>query len=112
MVKRYSIDIHAMRQQELDLLECLVNIDQGAALDSRADDLVDRLIDAGLVDRISDGSLALTVAGIDRCRSLQLRLTSDAEAAKILAERGIDVDHALAVARKHAGLEDDERKPA
>lgn len=85
---RYSIDVVAADQQQIDLLECLVRIDRGEALDGRAAGLRDRLIEAGLVDGM-DGMLRLTPAGIERCRSLQHRIASDREAAKVLADRGI-----------------------
>ena len=75
-------------QQQIDLLECLIRIDRGETLDGRAGALRDRMIEAGLVDEV-DGALRLTTAGIERCRSLQHRLASDREAAKVLAERGI-----------------------
>ncbi|HVI57927.1 MAG TPA: hypothetical protein VM619_03500 [Luteimonas sp.] len=85
---RYSIDVVAADQQQIDLLECLVRIDRGESLDGRAAGLRDRLVDAGLVDE-ADGVLRLTPAGIERCRSLQYRIASDREAAKVLAERGL-----------------------
>jgi hypothetical protein len=44
----------------------------------------------------TNGDLRLTPAGIERCRSLQHRMASDREAAKVLAERGI----ALAAAQE------------
>ena len=79
-----------MGQQELDLLECLLRIDRGHALDPRADGMRKRLIAAGLVD-VRDGGLSLTVAGIERCQSLMHRLAGDREAAKVLADRGIAI---------------------
>jgi hypothetical protein len=88
--ERYSIDMAAIGQQQIDLLECLVRIDRGEALDGRASALRDRMIEAGLVD-VVDGALRLTTAGIERCRSLQHRLASDREAARVLAERGIAI---------------------
>ena len=84
--KRYGIDVVAADQQQIDLLECLLRIDRGEALDARAADLKDRLVEAGLVDE-NDGLLYLTPAGIDRCRSLQHRMASDREAAKVVARR-------------------------
>jgi hypothetical protein len=85
---RYSIDVVAADQQQIDLLECLLRIDRGEPLDGRAAGLRDRLVEAGLVDS-TEGGLRLTPAGIERCRSLQYRIASDREAAKVLAERGI-----------------------
>lgn len=89
--KRYAMSVGDIGQQELDLLECLVRIDQGQRLDSRADDMFDRLVEAGLVDD-DNGDPRLTLAGIERCRSLKHRVASDREAAKVLAERGISLE--------------------
>ncbi|MGY1458517.1 MULTISPECIES: hypothetical protein [unclassified Luteimonas] len=86
--KRYAMNVGDIGQQELDLLECLIRIDQGQRLDSRADDMLERLVEAGLVDD-DDGDYRLTLAGIERCRSLKHRVAGDKEAAKVLAERGI-----------------------
>lgn len=85
---RYSIDVVAADQQQVDLLECLLRIDRGEPLDGRAAGLGGRLVEAGLADE-TNGDLRLTPAGIERCRSLQHRMASDREAAKVLAERGI-----------------------
>ena len=85
---RYSMKIGNMGQQEIDLLECLLRIDLGQRLDARADSMRDRLVEAGLVAQRS-GELALTPAGIERCRSLQHRIAGDREAAKVISERGI-----------------------
>ena len=85
---RYSMKIRNIGQQEIDLLECLVRIDLGQALDSRATDMCRRLIEAGLVED-SDGGLVLTPAGIERCRSLKHRVAGDREAARVIADRGI-----------------------
>ena len=86
--ERYAIDVVAADQQQIDLLECLIRIDRGEALDGRASALRGRLVEAGLVDE-TNGVLRLTPAGIERCRSLQHRIASDREAARILADRGI-----------------------
>ena len=86
--ERYAIDVVAADQQQIDLLECLIRIDRGEALDGRAKALKGRLVEAGLADE-TDGVLRLTPAGIERCRSLQHRIASDREAARILAERGV-----------------------
>jgi hypothetical protein len=85
---RYSMKIRNMGQQEIDLLECLLRIDMGQALDARAEDMRLRLIDAGLVQESGNG-LALTPGGIERCKSLQHRAAGDREAAKAIAARGI-----------------------
>jgi hypothetical protein len=91
--ERYSMKIGSIGQEEIDLLECLLRVDLRQALDSRAYEMRERLIEEGLVDS-SDGELTLTYAGIERCRSLQHRISGDKEAAKVLADRGI----ALAIA--------------
>ena len=95
---RYSMKIGNIGQQEIDLLECLVRIDLGQALDARATDMCRRLIEAGLVQESADG-LVLTPAGIERCRSLKHRIASDKEAARVIADRGI----ALASGSLHEG---------
>ena len=82
------MDVGRIGQQELDLLECLLRVDLGQALDPRAESMLERLIQAGLVDTSSDRT-ALTFAGIERCQSLQHRIAGDKEAAKVLADRGI-----------------------
>jgi hypothetical protein len=85
---RYSMKIGNIGQQEIDLLECLLRIDLGQALDARAADMCRRLIEAGLVQDSDDG-LVLTPAGIERCRSLKHRVAGDKEAARVIADRGI-----------------------
>lgn len=87
---RYSTDVVAADQQQIDLLECLIRIDRGEPLDGRAAGLKDRLVEAGLVDE-THGALRLTPAGIERCRSLQYRIASDREAAKVLVEREVAI---------------------
>ena len=85
---RYSTAVvDRIRQDELDLLECLTRIDQREPLDPRADALCMRMIEAGMVDRTERG-LWLTWAGIERSQSLHHHLCSDREAAKVLEERG------------------------
>lgn len=86
--KRYSMRVGNIGQQEIDLLECLLRIDLGHALDPRARGMLERLVEAGLVDR-SNGDLALTMAGIERTQSLQHWIAGDKEAAKVLVERGL-----------------------
>jgi hypothetical protein len=85
--ERFSRSIHNIDSQDLDLLECLLRIDLQQPLDERAGNLIDRLVEGGLVDR-ENGDLKLTPAGVERCRSLQHRVSSDQEAAKVLAARG------------------------
>ena len=87
---RYSMKIGDIGQQEIDLLECLLPIDTGQALDARAADMRLRLVEAGLVQE-SDHGLALTPGGIERCKSLQHRVAGDREAAKALAARGLEL---------------------
>lgn len=91
---RYSMAIEGMGQQELDLLECLQRIDLGKELDSRAAELVNRLVAAGLVDD-DNGMLTLTAAGIRRCQSLQHRQAGDAAAVRVLDEREHEQHHGL-----------------
>jgi hypothetical protein len=85
---RYSMEVGHISQQKLDLLECLLRIDMCLALDSRADAMLQRLIESGLVDR-SGKETKLTLAGIEHCQSLPHRVAGDKEAAKVLANRGI-----------------------
>lgn len=88
---RYSMLIGDMEQQEQDLLECLLRIDAGEPLDERAAALLDRLVQAGLVD--SDGErLSLTYSGIQRCQSLQYRAAGDKAAGQVLDRRRADRD--------------------
>lgn len=89
--ERYSMQIGDMGQQEKDLLECLLRINNGEALDSRADALLGRLVRAGLVDSVG-GIITLTSAGIRRCQSLQHREYSDDEAAQVLSDRQAQPD--------------------
>ena len=85
---RYAIPVASVSQDEIDLLECLLKIDQRDGLDPRAEELCSRLIEAGWVDHTERG-LRLTAAGIERCQSLQHHMACDREAAKVLAARGI-----------------------
>ena len=87
---RYSMKIGNIGQQEIDLLECLLRIDTGHALDARATDMLRRLVEAGLVQE-SDHGLALTPGGIERCKSLQHRVAGDREAARAIAARGLEL---------------------
>ena len=87
-MRRFSIEIDAIGTQESDLLECLTRIDLQQPLDPEASPLIDRLVASGLVDRTPDGELALTLAGIERCKSLNLRVSSDSAARGVLDARG------------------------
>ena len=86
--ERYSAAVESISRDQLDIFECLIRIDRREPLDGRAGALLERLIDGGLVDR-SGTTLSLTAAGVERCRSLQHRLASDKEAARVLVERGL-----------------------
>jgi len=86
MKSRYSMPVKGMGPQNEDLLECLLRVDREEALDARSAGLVDRLLAGGLLERDGD-RLALTSAGVERCRSLQHRVASDKEASKVLAAR-------------------------
>jgi len=86
--ERYSAAVESISRDQLDIFECLLRIDRGEPLDGGAGALLERLIDGGLVDR-ADTMLSLTPAGVERCRSLQHRIASDKEAARVLAERGL-----------------------
>jgi len=85
---RYSGTVGHMGSDDLDLLECLLRIDLHEAVDERAHALVARIVDAGLADRNAEG-LSLTHAGVQRCKSLQHRVASDAEAMRLLRQRGL-----------------------
>jgi hypothetical protein len=86
--ERYSGRVVDIGGDDLDLLECLLRIDLGQALDARAQGLLTRIVDGGLADRSAAG-LSLTHAGVQRCKSLQHRVASDREAARVLEERGL-----------------------
>ena len=86
--ERYSMEVGLISQQKLDLLECLLRIDMRLELDPRADAMLGRLIESGLVETSGEGT-TLTLAGIERCQSLQHRVAGDKEMAKVLAARGI-----------------------
>lgn len=78
--------VKGMGLQNADLLECLLRVDREEPLDERSAGLIDRLLDGGLLELV-EGSLSLTCAGVERCRSLQHRVASDKEATRVLAER-------------------------
>ncbi len=65
--------------EELALLECLVRIDGGVAIDRRRPAFGERLVASCLAEFDGD-MIRLTAAGIERCRALQHRDASDREA--------------------------------
>ncbi|MGH8083166.1 MAG: hypothetical protein ACREP7_21485 [Lysobacter sp.] len=74
--------------EDLALLDVLQRIDQGHGPGRHAQALRERLIDAALAHAGDDGeTLALTDAGVERCKSLRHRVAADAEAAQVLKER-------------------------
>jgi hypothetical protein len=87
-VTRYSGSVGDIGAEDLDLLECLLRIDLHEPMDTRAHGLATRIIEAGLADRDAAG-MRLTHAGVQRCKSLQHRVASDNEAARVLEERGL-----------------------
>jgi hypothetical protein len=72
--------------EDLALLEVLKRIDSGE-LNASDSQVMPRLLDDGLVTEAPHGA-ALTLAGIELCKSLQHRVAADSQAAKILLERG------------------------
>lgn len=72
--------------EDLALLEVLKRIDAGE-LNKSDSQVMPRLLEDGLVTEASYGA-SLTLAGIELCKSLQHRVAADAQAAKILAQRG------------------------
>ena len=73
--------------EDLALLEVLQRVDQCLPLDSGDTRIQQRLIDSGLVTLDTDPP-QLTTAGIELCKSLQHRVAADAQAAKIIEQRG------------------------
>ncbi len=72
--------------EELALLEVLRRIDSGAELVDGDDAIRTRLLDGALATEVG-GTIALTRAGIELCKSLQHRVAADAQAARLLQER-------------------------
>ncbi|MCY7354046.1 MAG: hypothetical protein LH470_03000 [Lysobacter sp.] len=72
--------------EELGLLDVLHRIDEGQEPGQRCRALRERLLEAALVDE-DNGSLRLTQAGIERCKSLKHRAMADFEAELVLKER-------------------------
>lgn len=71
--------------EDLAWLEALVQVDQSAHNPETAT-LTSRLVEAGLAE-FMHGSLVLTHAGVERCKSLHHRVRADKEAATVLKER-------------------------
>ncbi len=72
--------------EELGLLDVLHRIDEGEAPGERSRLLRERLVESALVEE-EGGSLRLTQAGIERCKSLKHRAMADVEAELVLKER-------------------------
>ncbi|BAV95660.1 hypothetical protein ABIE09_003557 [Lysobacter enzymogenes] len=73
--------------EDLALLDVLQRIDHGHAPDDHSRTLRERLIESALAHADEDGTLALTDAGVERCKSLRHRMAADAEAAQVLKDR-------------------------
>jgi len=73
--------------EDLALLDVLQRIDHGHAPGDHSRTLRERLIEAALAHAGEDGALALTDAGVERCKSLRHRMAADAEAAQVLKDR-------------------------
>ena len=73
--------------EDLALLEVLQRVDQCLPLESGDTRIHQRLTDSGLVTMETDPP-QLTTAGIELCKSLQHRVAADAQAAKIIEQRG------------------------
>jgi len=72
--------------EDLALLDVLERIDQWLEAGPNAATLHERLVEVGLVEQI-DGTMRLTDAGIERCKSLHHRVAADAQAELIVQER-------------------------
>ncbi|MEO6365710.1 MAG: hypothetical protein ABIO38_06665 [Luteimonas sp.] len=72
--------------EELGLLDVLHRIDEGEVPGERSRLLRERLVESALAEEDS-GSLRLTQAGIERCKSLKHRAMADVEAELVLKER-------------------------
>ena len=75
-----------MSLEDLGLLDVLHRVDQGDEPGPRSGSLRERLLEAGLVEE-EKGSLRLTQAGVERCKSLTHRAMADAAAERVLKER-------------------------
>lgn len=78
-------DMDSISLEDLALLEALVQVDQSPD-DPLIGSLSERLVDIGLAEMV-DGSLRLTDAGVERCKSLHHRVRADKEAAEVLRKR-------------------------
>jgi len=76
----------AITLEELGLLDVLHRIDEGEVPGERSRLLRERLVESALAEEES-GSLRLTQAGIERCKSLKHRAMADVEAELVLKER-------------------------
>ena len=76
----------AISLEELALLDVLERIDQGLEHGPNAAQLLERLVDVGLLEKV-EGSMVLTDAGVERCKSLHHRVAADAEAVLVVLER-------------------------
>ena len=72
--------------EELAFLDGLERIDQWLEPSANSAPLRGRLVETGLTE-VVDGTMRLTDAGIERCKSLHHRVKADAEAALVLMER-------------------------
>ena len=72
--------------EDLALLDVLERIDQWLEPGPNAATLHERLVEVGLVAEV-DGTMRLTDAGIERCKSLHHRVAADAQAELVLQER-------------------------
>ncbi len=73
--------------EDLALLDVLHRIDQQVELTHGDSEIRQRMVDSGLIVDDENG-LRLTTAGVELCKSLQHRVAADAEAEKVLQERG------------------------
>ncbi len=78
--------------EELALLEVLQRVDQCMPMQSGDTEIRTRLIESGLVEEDDENGARLTTAGIEMTKSLQHRVAADAQAAKIVEERGAKTD--------------------
>lgn len=83
--------------EDLALLDVLERIDQWLGHGPNAAPLLSRLVDVGLAEEV-EGTLRLTDAGIERCKSLHHRVKADAEAEQVLLEREQSSDNRTAEA--------------
>lgn len=86
VVERYTMPIEALGIREDELLRVLTCIMEHRALPTGAEAMGGSLLKAGLA-RLVAGRPKLTSAGIARVQSLQLRVESDRDAARIRGER-------------------------